>query len=74
MGVTNSLLSYPFDAQIIMKKRKSIKKELLSSKKILHKKNIAILGGSTTHDIKDMLELILLEVNEIGSDKLLYLT
>lgn len=64
MGVTNSLLSYPYDAQIIMKKRKSIKKELLSSKKILHKKNIAILGGSTTHDIKDMLELFLLE-NEI---------
>ena len=54
------LLKYPFDAQTILKKRRSIKKELLSFQKPLLKKKIAILGGSTTHDIKEILELFLL--------------
>lgn len=54
------LLEYPFDAQLILKKRKSIKRELLMSLKNPLRKNIAILGGSTTHDIKDILELFLL--------------
>lgn len=60
-------LNYPFDSSYILKKRKSIKRELLSQiesaeqagSKFLIKK-IAILGGSTTHDIKDILELFLL--------------
>jgi len=55
----NNLLEYPFDSQLIMRKRKSLKKELLK-KEDLSEKHIAILGGSTTHDIKDMLELFLL--------------
>ena len=60
-------LSYPFNSAFILKNRKSIKRELLSEieaaksagTKILEK-HIAILGGSTTHDIKDILELFLL--------------
>ncbi len=55
-------LEYPFDSDFIIKKRKSLKKRLLSEDtKRLHKK-IAILGGSTTHDIKDILELFLLNI------------
>lgn len=54
-------LSYPFNPEYILKKRKSIKKSI----KILGggdfiSKRIAILGGSTTHDIKDILEIFLL--------------
>lgn len=53
-------LSYPFDASYLLKKRKSIKRELLAaSDKRIHK-NIAVLGGSTVHDVVDMLELFLL--------------
>ena len=61
------VLDYPFDCSYILKKRKSIKRELLAEieaakaggAKILEKR-VAILGGSTTHDIRDMLELFLL--------------
>lgn len=52
-------LEYPFDNQLLMRKRKSIRKTLLDSE-LLTDKRIAILGGSTTHDIKDMIELFLL--------------
>ena len=54
-------LEFPFNAEEILKKKKSIKKQLLSddSKKYIDKK-IAILGGETTQDIKLMLELFLL--------------
>lgn len=56
-------LEYPFDPSFILKKKKSIKRSLLSdenqnNKRI--KKNIAILGGGTTNDIKLVLELFLL--------------
>ena len=57
-----NILEYPFDSGYILKKRKHIKqalKEQISASNRLHKK-IAILGGSTTHDIKDILELFLL--------------
>lgn len=54
-------LEYPFDADWIIKKKKSIKKELLNSgKDIFIEKRIAILGGSTTNDVKNILELFLL--------------
>ena len=56
-----TLLQYPFDAQTVMKKRKSIKEFLLASDTQFLEKNIAILGGSTTHDIKEILELFLLD-------------
>ncbi len=60
-------LTYPFDSSYLLKKRKAIKRALLSElesretadEKILEKR-IAILGGSTTHDIVEMLELFLL--------------
>ena len=52
-------LDFPFDPQHLMRKRRAIKKELLKNEKLIEK-HIAILGGSTTHDIKDMLELFLL--------------
>ncbi len=55
-----TLLSYPLDAINILRKKKKIKKELLRSNNLL-KKNIAILGGSTTAEIKDILELFLLK-------------
>ncbi len=53
-------LEYPFDSDYILKKKKSLKKELLASNKQFITKNIAILGGSTTSDIKLILELFLL--------------
>lgn len=54
-------LEYPFDADWIIKKKKSIKKELLRSNNgTFMEKRIAILGGSTTNDIKNILELFLL--------------
>lgn len=52
-------LEYPFDGQLLMRKRKTLRKELLLQKN-LTEKHIAILGGSTTHDIREMLELFLL--------------
>lgn len=54
-------LSYPFDAEWITKKKKSIKKELLADNSVdFIDKRIAILGGETTQNIKLMLELFLL--------------
>lgn len=55
----HSLLEYPFNSQQVLRKRRSIRKELLSGGNLMEKR-IAILGGSTTHDVKDMLELFLL--------------
>ena len=54
-------LQYPFNNEYIIKKSKRIRKELLVSgdKRIV--KKIAVLGGSTTHDIIRVLELFLLE-------------
>lgn len=54
-------LEYPFDAEWILKKKKSIKRELmLKDGGAFIEKRIAILGGSTTNDIKNILELFLL--------------
>jgi predicted enzyme involved in methoxymalonyl-ACP biosynthesis len=53
-------LQFPFDTQMILIKRRSIKKELLAAGGFIEKR-IAILGGSTTHDIKEILELFLLD-------------
>ena len=52
-------LEYPFETQYLMRKRKAIRRQLLENDKLIEKR-IAVLGGSTTHDIKDMLELFLL--------------
>lgn len=53
-------LEYPFDAEYIVKKKKSLKKRLLEEKEGMIDKKIAILGGSTTNDIKLVLEIFLL--------------
>ncbi len=54
-------LEYPFDADYILKKKKSIRKQLLAEMPAnTIKKKIAILGGETTQNIKLMLELFLL--------------
>ena len=53
-------LQYPFDPQMILKKRRSIKKELLAGTNNFIDKKIAVLGGSTTHDIISIAELFLL--------------
>ena len=64
-------LEYPFNAEYILKKRKSLKKELSAQNGVALNeqarisKRIAILGGSTTHDIKEMLELFLLNMGII---------
>ena len=55
----NSILDYPFDSKTILRKRRTLKKQLLSGDN-LKEKHIAILGGSTTHDIREILELFLL--------------
>ncbi len=56
-------LEYPFDADFILKKKIKLKKQLLAdeSKKFIEKR-IAILGGSTTSEIKNILELFLLDL------------
>lgn len=53
-------LNYPFDGAYILKKKKSIKRELLASGNNFVEKKIAVLGGSTTHDIVTCLDLFLL--------------
>lgn len=53
-------LEYPFDSEYIIKKRKSIKRTLLSDGSSRLKKKIAVFGGSTTNDIVVYLDLFLL--------------
>ena len=54
-------LQYPFDSRYIIKKKKSIKRQLLEQDINFIDKKIAILGGSTTHDIMMIMELFLLD-------------
>lgn len=51
---------YPFNPAELTKKQRSIKRALLSDGANRIKKKIAVLGGSTTNGIVDMLELFLL--------------
>lgn len=55
------MLSYPLDSSLILRKKHAIKKSLLLRENLLLK-NIAILGGSTTAEIKNILELFLLNI------------
>ncbi len=55
-------LDYPFDSEYILAHKKKLKKQLLSDlegQAVIEKK-IAVLGGSTTHDIVQVAELFLL--------------
>ena len=54
-------LNYPFDPDYVLKKKKSLRRQMLADDKANYiDKKIAILGGQTTQDIKLMLELFLL--------------
>ncbi len=53
-------LEYPFDSDYILKKSKKIKRQLLEGRTDFLSKKIAVLGGSTTHDIIRILEVFLL--------------
>lgn len=53
-------LVWPIDTPAILKNRRAIKKELLSQKEALPLK-VAILGGATSVEVKNMLELFLLK-------------
>lgn len=54
-------LQYPFDGAYILKNKKRLRRELLEDGSPRVKKNIAVLGGSTTSDIVKCLELFLLD-------------
>ena len=51
---------YSIDSKLLLRKKIKIKKELLSSNSSFINKKIAVLGGSTTNEIVDQLELFLL--------------
>lgn len=54
-------LEFPFDSELLIKKKKTLRRLLLEdTSKTKVKKKIAILGGETTQDIKLVLELFLL--------------
>lgn len=53
-------LEYPFDAEGILAKKKRLRRKLLENSEPFIDKKVAILGGSTTSDIKLMVELFLL--------------
>lgn len=60
----NSIFEWRLDNELIMRKQKTLKRELLSRTGINYiEKRIAILGGSTTSNIKNILELLLLQAN-----------
>ncbi|MBR0092500.1 MAG: HAD-IIIC family phosphatase [Lachnospiraceae bacterium] len=54
-------LEYPFDGDYILKKARHLRKALLADGTARIEKRIAVLGGSTTHDIVRILELFLLQ-------------
>ena len=56
----NKALMYPFDPALLMRKRKKLKRELEAAGSFVEKR-IAVLGGSTTHDVVEMMELFLLD-------------
>ena len=55
-------LEYPFDSSYIIKNKVRLKKYLLKDKVSRIPVRIAVLGGSTTHDICNFLQLFLLHL------------
>ena len=53
-------LEYPFNSEYILQNKRKIKRQLLEANSSWIEKRIAILGGSTTSNIKVALELFLL--------------
>lgn len=54
-------LEYPFDSELLLQKRKSFRRALLADGSTRLKKKIAVLGGSTTSEIINMLDVFLLD-------------
>ena len=54
------LLQWPLDGKALTRKRISLRRALLERPGLLEKR-IAVLGGSTTHDVVAFLELFLLD-------------
>jgi FkbH-like protein len=59
-------LQYPYDTQLLLRKKKSLRKQLLQRERALLPLKIAILGGSTTFDLRDLLDLFLLDAGIEG--------
>ena len=59
-GQLASLLRWPFDCKALARKRPALRRALLERPGLLEKR-IAVLGGSTTHDVVAYLELFLLD-------------
>lgn len=55
-------LRYPFNSRSILRNKRELKKALLSDGSKRIKKNIAVLGGSTTDHIISMIRLFLLNI------------
>ena len=53
-------LEYPFDAGWILSNRRKIRKSLLASERSFIEKRIAVLGGSTTSNLTQIVDLFLL--------------
>jgi len=56
----DKLFDYPFDSQDLLTKHKRIKRRLLEKADNFDEKRIAVLGGSTTFHVVNVLELFLL--------------
>ena len=54
------LLEYPFDNALILRKRKAIRKELLQ-RTYTREIRVAVLGGSTTNELVNIIDLFLLK-------------
>ncbi|MBL8012533.1 MAG: HAD-IIIC family phosphatase [Candidatus Omnitrophica bacterium] len=53
-------LTYPFDHRILLTRKKALREELLKNSNLLEKR-VAILGGSTTAEVRNLLEIFLLK-------------
>lgn len=52
--------AYPLDTKFLLRKKNAIKKELTQQDKNWTEKRVAVLGGSTTNEVVDQIELALL--------------
>lgn len=57
----DKIFTYPYNNDLLMRRQKGIKRQLLNRENVNYlEKRIAILSGSTTDDLKNILELFLL--------------
>jgi len=60
MATLSEQITYPLEPHQLLRKKKAIRRSLLQQTDLLEKR-IALLGGSTTAEIRDMLEICLLK-------------